>query len=193
MTVRFWTWVACLGGLVLIGGWSSGGSNPQGGAAGSSSNTAGASGVVDELNNAKQPSWIAGGHEARYFQILIKLAQLANTNLAFDAPDPQEPQNLFKNKGMQSKADLLNKLSPTAMVDTGPTDHNRFHQLDDIAPGVYLLLLNAHIQLYNSLYSDTDPSKYRRCDPTNMSLGVPEPEVRSTLLRGSGPHAVPPE
>lgn len=131
-------------------------------------------GVVDELNNAKQPSWIAGAHEARYFQILIKLAQLANTNLPFDAPDPQEPQNLFKNKGMQSKADLINKLSPTAMVDTAPTDHNRFHQLDDIAPGVYMLLFNAHIQLYNSLYSDTDPAKYRRCDPSNMSLGVPE-------------------
>ncbi len=131
-------------------------------------------GVVDELNQAKQPTWIAGAHSARYFQILIKLAQLANTNLPFDAPDPQEPENLFKNQGMQSKADLLNKLSPTAMVDTGPTDRNRFHQLDEIAPGVYLLLLNAHINLYNSLYSATDPKAYRRCDPSNMSLGVPE-------------------
>lgn len=131
-------------------------------------------GVVDELTQAKEPSWIAGAHSARYFQILIKLAQLANTDLPFDAPDPQEPENLFKNKGMQSKADLLNKLSPTAMVDSGPTDRNRFHQLDDIAPGVYLLLLSAHVQLYNSLYSQTDPAAYRRCDPSNLSLGVPE-------------------
>ncbi|HMJ11150.1 MAG TPA: hypothetical protein VK524_07060, partial [Polyangiaceae bacterium] len=54
--------------------------------------------VVDDLVTAKAASWISAAHLARFQQIRTKLAQLANTNLPFDAPDPNAPGDLFKNK-----------------------------------------------------------------------------------------------
>jgi len=132
--------------------------------------------VVDDLITAKAPGWVGAAHLARYMQIRTKLAQLANTEIPFDSPDPKDPQNLFANQGIQSKADLLFKLAPTTIMDNGPAgnEQTRFRLLEQIAPGIHLLFVNGTIALYNSLYANTDPAKYRRCDPSNTSFGQPE-------------------
>ncbi|HEY0707677.1 MAG TPA: hypothetical protein VGG33_12820, partial [Polyangia bacterium] len=116
--------------------------------------------VVDDLMRAKAPTWVSAAHNARFFQIRTKLSQLAYTDFPFDAPDPLEPNNLFKNRGIQSRADLLFKLSPTGVMDNGPAanEQTQFRNLDAIAPGLHLLLVNASIRLYNAFFADTDPT-----------------------------------
>ena len=103
-----------------------------------------------------------------------KLTQLANTNLPFDAPDPKDPTNIWNNGGLQSKADLLFKLSPATVMDSGTDQPTRFRVLDQMAPGAYLIFVNGSIALYNSLYANTLRSQYRICDPTNMQMGTNE-------------------
>ena len=131
-------------------------------------------GLSDDLNTAKAPGWIASAHLARYFLINAKLAQKANTTLAFDAPNPSDPTNIWVNGGLQSKADLLFKLSPATILDSGTDQPTRFRALDQIAPGAYLIFVNGSMALYNSLYSSTKRSQYRICDPNNMQMGTNE-------------------
>jgi hypothetical protein len=132
--------------------------------------------VVDDLVTAKAPAWIQAAHDLRFQEIVTKVAQLANTDLPFDAPDKNAPDELFKNQGIQSKADLLFKIAPTNLLDSGPADYerSRFHALDEIAPGLYVKVLNSAIGLYNQMYASTDPARYRRCDPNNLTMGAPE-------------------
>ncbi len=134
------------------------------------------SGIVNDLIEAGAPGWVSAAHQARFQQIRVKLAQLANTDIPFDAPDVLEPDNLVKNQGHQSKAQLLFKLSPTTLLDWGPADNQKspYRNLDLITPGLYLMLVNGTMALYNELYASTDPALYRRCDPNNTSLGAPE-------------------
>jgi len=125
-------------------------------------------GVVDDLMAAKAPGPVSAMHLARFFQVRTKVAQLANTNLPFNVPDPSDPNNLFKNAGIQSKAALANhKLGVGAVVDTGPDDREktRFRQLDTVTPGLHLMFINSSISLYNSMYANTTYEQWRRCDP----------------------------
>jgi hypothetical protein len=136
--------------------------------------------VVDDLVTAKAPAAVSASHLARYFQVRTKLAQLANTNLPFNVPDPTDPTNLFKNKGLQSKADLANhKLGVGEVVDRGPEDYekSRFRQLDAVTPGLHLMFINSSISLYNAMYANTTYEQWRRCDP-NAMFGT-ESEVKS--------------
>jgi hypothetical protein len=131
-------------------------------------------GLVDELNGARAPGWISAAHLARYFLVNAKLAQKANTNLPFNAPDPNNPGNIWNNGGLQSKADLLFKLSPATILDQGFNQPNRFRALEQIAPGSYLTFVNGSIALYNSLYANTTRGQYRICDPNNTQMGIAE-------------------
>jgi hypothetical protein len=136
--------------------------------------------VVDDLMTAKAPAAVSASHLARYFQVRTKLAQLANTNLPFNVPDPTDPTNLFKNKGLQSKADLANhKLGIGEVVDRGPDDweKTRFRQLDSVTPGLHLMFINSSISLYNTMYANTTYEQWRRCDP-NAMFGT-ESEIKS--------------
>jgi hypothetical protein len=36
------------------------------------------------------------------------------------------------------------------------------------------MIVNGSVALYNELYASSDPAAYRRCDPNNTSLGMPE-------------------
>jgi hypothetical protein len=131
-------------------------------------------GLSDELNDAKAPAWIGATHLARYFLVNAKLAQKANTDLPFDAPNPSAPDDLWSNAGIQSKADLLFKLAPATIMDRGPGQPTRYRALDQVAPGAYLTFVNGAIALYNSLYADTLRSQYRICDPNNVQMGTNE-------------------
>jgi hypothetical protein len=132
-------------------------------------------GVADDAVNAKAPGWIAAMHLTRYFQVITKLAQLANTNLPFDVPSSTEPNNLFANKGIQSKADLLFKLAPANLMDHATNQPIRYRLLDQIAPGVHVLFINGVISQYTTFFGMTKRSDYRLCDASNTSMGVPEP------------------
>ena len=131
-------------------------------------------GLSDDLNTAKAPGWIAAAHLARYFEVNAKLAQKANTNIPFDSPSPSDPTNIWVNQGLQSKADLLFKLSPATILDSGTNQPTKFRALEQVAPGAYLIFVNGSIALYNSLYSNTMRSQYRICDPSNMQMGTNE-------------------
>ena len=132
-------------------------------------------GVADDVVNEKAPNWIAAMHLARYFQIITKLAQLANTTLPFDVPSTSEPNNLFANKGIQSKADLLFKLAPANLMDHATNQPIRYRLLDQIGPGVHVLFVNGVISQYTTFFGMTKRSDYRLCDPSNTSMGTPEP------------------
>ena len=148
-------------------------------------------GLSDELNNAKAPGWIGGAHLARYFEVNAKLAQKANTNIAFDSPNPMDPTNIWANAGLQSKADLLFKLSPATIMDSGAEQPTRFRALDQIAPGAYLIFVNGSIALYNSLYASTTRAQYRICDPSNMQMGTAEQFAGQRFCIDAGRTALP--
>lgn len=136
--------------------------------------------VVDDLMTANAPPGVSATHLARYFQVRTKLAQLANTDLPLNQPDPREPNNLFKNLGHNSKASLVvHKLGVGEIVDRGPEnwERTRFRLLDDVTPGLHLKFINSSLSLYNSLYANTRYEEWRRCDP-NATFGS-EPEVKS--------------
>jgi hypothetical protein len=131
-------------------------------------------GLADDLITAKAPGWITAAHLARFFEVNAKLFQLANTDIPFDQPDPTDPTNIWKNAGLQSKADLLFKLSPTVILDYESDQATRFRLLDQIAPGTYLTLVNASIAEYGAMFFGTSPGQYRICDPNNMQMGINE-------------------
>jgi hypothetical protein len=131
-------------------------------------------GLADDLISAKAPGWITAAHMARYFEVNTKLAQLANTNIPFDQPNPSDPTNIYSNAGMQSKADLLFKLAPAVVMDPHAGQSGRFRTLDQIAPGTYVQFLNASIAAYGALYFGTTPGQFRVCDPSNMQMGTAE-------------------
>ncbi|HEY1398622.1 hypothetical protein, partial [Roseateles sp.] len=136
--------------------------------------------VVDDLMTAKAPSQVSASHLARYFQVRTKLAQLANTNLSFNKPDPAAPTDLFRNEGHRSRASLaIHKLGVGEVVDRGPEswEKSRFRLLDDVTPGLHLMFINSSMSLYNAMYATTTYEQWRRCDP-NALFGS-EPEIKS--------------
>ena len=132
------------------------------------------SALVDELIKANAPAEITTQHLARFFANTSKLAQLANTDIPFDAPSASDPTSLYANAGMQSKADLLFKLSPANLLDPNATTPSHFRLLDQILPGLYLLCVNGTLASYDSLFAATTRDQYRVCDPNNTQLGSPE-------------------
>ncbi len=138
--------------------------------------------VSDELIGANAPPQITAMHLARFFAIRTKLAQLANTNIPLNQPDPTDPTNLYKNLGMQSKADLVDhKLGVGEVVDRGPdiSEQTRFRLLDSVAPGTHVMFINGSISLYNKLYSTTTYGQWRRCDGSFSGDPVNDPEAES--------------
>ncbi|ARN19008.1 hypothetical protein A4W93_03225 [Piscinibacter gummiphilus] len=135
--------------------------------------------VVDDLMAAKAPEAVSATHLARYFQVRTKLAQLANTDLPFNQPDPAAPTDLFRNKGHQSRASLaIHKLGVGEVVDRGPEswEKTRFRLLDSVTPGLHLMFVNSSISLYNTLYATTTYEQWRRCDPNVLFGSDPEPK-----------------
>lgn len=130
-------------------------------------------GLASDLVTAKAPDAVVAAHLARYFQIRVKLAQLANTDISFNTPDPAEPNNLFRNTGMNSKADLLFKLGVAEVVHHGAADYQQtmFTKLDAIQPGLHLKFVNSAIALYNAFFAGTTAGQFRRCDPNAKMFG----------------------
>ncbi len=172
--------------VVLAAGWP-GASN---GAVDWPSNLGSITALADDLISANAPAPITAAHLARYFANAGKLAQLANTDLPFDAPAASDPTNLYANAGMQSKADLLFKLSPAILLDSDAATPSRFRLLDQITPGLYLLFVNGMLSSYDTLFTGTARSQYRLCDPNNTQLGGPEPSSGMRILHRRRAHSL---
>lgn len=130
-------------------------------------------GLADDLIQNGAPDWIPAAHLARFFQVRVKLAQLANTDISFDTPDPNEPNNLFRNTGMNSRADLLFKLGVAEITHRGAQAYQqtKFTKLDAIQPGLHLKFVNSALELYDDFLGDSTSEQFRRCDPTAMMFG----------------------
>jgi hypothetical protein len=59
-------------------------------------------------------------------------------------------------------------------VGGGVVYKSNYHFLDTLQSGLYLEVINGFINQFNVLYSSTQPSAWRRCDPNNTSLGESE-------------------
>lgn len=87
-------------------------------------------------------------------------------------PDPQT------NQGRYSRAITPQHLYPLHVldfVDQGASFKMEFHLLDELAPGLYVKVVNGSVRLFNTLITTTNPADWRRCDPNYMSGGIPEP------------------
>ncbi|WP_394830222.1 hypothetical protein LVJ94_27310 [Pendulispora rubella] len=113
---------------------------------------------------------------AQYFRLLhdrIKSAQYVNNAIPLNQPDPKEPENLLNNRGRYGRGQVLKHLVPTNFLDWGPNTNQRHpnRALDQLAPGLFLKVVNGAISQYNALFVGTNPADWRRCDPNNTSLG----------------------
>ncbi len=118
---------------------------------------------------------VASPSYVRLLEGKIKAAQHVNTDTVLY--DPKIP--LISNPGRLSRANFIIILNAT---DTMPlemlhTESNKKEMrasinafMDDLSPGLSLKVLNGTIHMNNLLYTDTEPSAWRRCDPTNMEL-----------------------
>lgn len=113
----------------------------------------------------------------RLLQTHIKAAQYVNNAIPLYVAT--DPGSLINNRGRFGRAQTLKHLTPTQAMDKATvsfgTSVTPFARLDDLAPGLYLRILNGYIKQFNALYTDTDPAAWRRCDPANMDLGESEP------------------
>jgi hypothetical protein len=77
------------------------------------------------------------------------------------------------------------------MMDFVPDQPTRFRLLDELAPGLHVMLVNATLSAYAALFFDTSPSQYRICDPTNIQMGVPEPYAGQRFCSDAARTALP--
>lgn len=113
-------------------------------------------------------------HFVRLLQARIKSAQYVNNDLVlYDSNQP----DLFANEGRYGRAQVAKHLTTTNFLDNANRDGvnpSKYRFLDDLQPGLYLKTVNGAIQQFNALYTLQPLSAWRRCDPSNTSLGEPE-------------------
>ncbi len=117
-------------------------------------------------------------HHVRNIESHIKLAQYVNNGFALNAPDPSAPGDIWRNKGMLSRATALKYVAPSHdyLLDFGQNavDRSTYRDLDLLAAGLYGKILNGTLLQVNSLYAGTTASQWRRCDPANVTFGIRE-------------------
>jgi len=114
------------------------------------------------------------GHYIRLLQARIKSAQYVSNDLPLY--DPNEPF-LPNNRGRYGRAQVVKHLAVSNYLDNANRDgvnRSRFQFLDDLAPGLYVKVVNGAIRQFTGLYAAYPASAWRRCDPANTDLGEPE-------------------
>jgi cytochrome c553 len=113
-------------------------------------------------------------HNIRLLQAKIKIAQYANNGITLY--DPAQP-DLFANRGRYGRGQVMKHVTPINFMDTANKDgvqRSRFRLLDNFSPDLHRMVVNGAIRQHNTLYGQTDPAAWRRCDPNNTQLGEPE-------------------
>lgn len=125
-----------------------------------------------------QAANLALAHHVRNVQSHVKLAQYVNNAFALNAPDPAAPNDIWKNRGMLSRATALKYVAPSHdyLLDFGrnPGDRSPYRDLDGLSPGLYGKVVNGALAQFNTLYASTPAANWRRCDPDNVTFGVRE-------------------
>lgn len=117
---------------------------------------------------------LQSSHFVRLLQGRIKSAQYVNNDLPLY--DPNEPV-LANNAGRYGRAQIVKHITTSNFLDNANRDGvqpSKYHFLDDLQPGLYLKMVNGSIQQFNALYTQQPLSAWRRCDPSNTSMGEPE-------------------
>ncbi len=119
---------------------------------------------ASDLIQNKAPGWMAAMHLVRFFQVTVKDAQEQFTQPPFS--------------DVHSRADLLFKNAPSVILDgtvssdgSASDSPSKFRVLDEIAPGTYLMFVNAMISHYNQMFADTVLSQYTLCTAANTFDG----------------------
>jgi hypothetical protein len=146
--------------------------------------------LADEVwENTPAGEASATTHYIRALQGRIKLAQHVNNDVALY--DPAQP-NLLNNVGFISRAEAAKHLAPSNFEDAGTSAAltTPLRLLDELAPGLYLKILNGSVLQFNRLYAGTDPAKWRRCVDGNTDLGSDEPYAGFAYCLDKTPRAL---
>ncbi|SEK63148.1 hypothetical protein SAMN05216359_102471 [Roseateles sp. YR242] len=106
----------------------------------------------------------------------IKIAQYANSDIPMYVPT--DTRSLLLNRGRFGRAAVMRGMIPTSIMDikTQQADTpSPYKRLEQLQPGVLLMIVNGGFRQFNQLYAGTDPAAWRRCAADNMDLGEPEP------------------
>lgn len=115
-------------------------------------------------------------HYIRLIQGRVKAAQYVMNKVPLNRPNPERPDELFLNKGRDSRAAAAKQFQPRNYMDNSAGDRSAYRALNDLAPGLQVKVINGSINMYLSIYGDIPASDWRRCDPNNYSMGG-EPET----------------
>ena len=117
-------------------------------------------------------------HHVRNIESHVKLAQYVNNAFPLNVPDPAAPNDIWRNKGMLSRATALKYVAPSHdyLLDFGqnPADRSSYRDLDTLGAGLYLKVVNGALAQFNTLYGGINASAWRRCDPSLVSFGIRE-------------------
>ena len=109
-------------------------------------------------------------HYIRLIQGRIKGAQYVMNKVPLNKPNPAAPDELFQNKGRDSRANAAKQFQPRNYMDNG-TGQTPYRALNTLAPGLHLKVINGSIRMYLSAYDEVPAASWRRCDPNNYSMG----------------------
>ena len=128
----------------------------------------------DATPEAKRAAMLSN---VRLLQARIKGAQFVNNTIPLYVAS--DTGSLINNRGRFSRAQTLKHFTPTVFMDRRFVNFgasaNPMKRFDDLAPGLHLKVVNGSIRQFNTLFADTDPAAWRRCDPANLELGESEP------------------
>ena len=135
--------------------------------------------LIKAIGNATpQAAQLTLAHNVRNIESHIKLAQYVNNDFPLNAPDPAAPGDIWRNRGMLSRATALKYVAPSHdyLLDFGQNaaDRSSYRDLDTLAPGLYTQVVNGTLAQFNTLYAGSAAASWRRCDPANVTFGVRE-------------------
>jgi len=110
-------------------------------------------------------------HFVRLVEGQIKSAQYVDNSLGLDDGN----SDITANVGRYGRGQALKHLDPSVYMDTGAQFHTDYRFLAPYQTGLQLLIVNGAFSLFNDLYATTTADAWRRCDPSNLALGGPEP------------------
>ncbi|WP_296950593.1 hypothetical protein [uncultured Massilia sp.] len=116
-------------------------------------------------------------HYLRLLQARIKSAQYVDNAIPLWDPTQAPGAPLYDNRARYGRAQVVKHLGVFNFLDYANRDgvgRSKYAFLDEVQPGLYLKMVNGAISQFTKLYAGYPADAWRRCDPSNTSLGEPE-------------------
>ena len=116
-------------------------------------------------------------HYLRLLQARIKSAQYVDNDITLWDPTQAPGAPLGDNRARYGRAQVVKHVGVFNFLDNANRDgvgRSKFAFLDDVQSGLYLKMVNGAITQFTKLYAGYPASAWRRCDPSNTTLGEPE-------------------